>query len=141
MWSYGEYIELDQDDEDKIKKLLMYRKVVKITGGFITLDNGVELLVRGNEGCLGCGSGSYSIMELNKVDNAITNVEFVCDSDVEDNEYDDTSYKIFVFCEDKRIKLLQADGSDGNGYYGTGYYIKVNKAKLPEEVLKELLGN
>ena len=79
-----------------------------------------------NEGCGGCSSGWYSITKLNEVDNAITNVEFDCDGDVA-NEDDDTSYKIFVFCEDTRIKLLQVDGSDGNGYYGTGYTIIVKQ--------------
>ena len=38
---------------------------------------------------------------------------------------DDTSYKIFVYAEDKKIKAVQVDGDDGNGYYGTGYSIMV----------------
>lgn len=60
------------------------------------------------------------------MDNAITNVEFDCDGNTASEE-DDTSYKIFVFCEDTRINLLQVDGSDGNGYYGTGYEIRVKQ--------------
>lgn len=132
MWNYGDYIELNECDEKEIKKLLMGRKV-KVDRDNLILDNGIILKVVANEGCGGCSNGWYSITKLNEVDNAITNVEFVCDGDVEDKEnYDDTSYKIFVFCEDTRIKLLQVDGSDGNGYYGTGYTIKVKKTMLKE---------
>lgn len=64
------------------------------------------------------------MIELNECDNVITNVEFVCDDDAVD-EYDGTSYKIFVYAENQKLKLLQVDGDDGNGYYGTGYSIIV----------------
>ncbi len=84
-------------------------------------------------GCGGCSSGWYSITNLNNVDNAITNVEFDCVGIEDEKTYNDTSYRIFVFCEDTRIKLLQVDGSDGNGYYGTGYTIKVKKTMLKED--------
>lgn len=116
---------LDECDEEEIRELLVGRKV-KVDGDNLILDNGIVLEVIANEGCGGCPSGWYSITKLNEVDNAITNVEFDCDGDVA-NEDDDTSYKIFVFCEDTRIKLLQVDGSDGNGYYGTGYTIIVKQ--------------
>lgn len=63
---------------------------------------------------------------MNDCDNVITNVEIACD-EIEDTWGEDWSYKIFVFAEDKRIKILQVDGSDGNGYYGTGYSIRVKE--------------
>lgn len=115
-------------DEKDIRDLLLYRKIVKVVGDTLYLDNDTELEVCPNEGCGGCSSGWYSLVELNDCDNAITNVEFCCDEDTVD-EYDDTSYKIFVFAENKKIKVLQVDGSDGNGYYGTGYSIIVKEKK------------
>ena len=117
---------LQEYDEDEIREILIGRKV-KVDGDNLILDNGLILEIEPNQGCGGCCSGWYSITKLNEVDNAITNVEFACDEDVENKEYDDTSYKVFVFCEDTRIKLLQVDGTDGNGYYGTGYEIVVRK--------------
>ena len=126
MYKFEDYMELDECDEEKIKELLIGRKV-KVDGNNLILDNGIILEIEANRGC----GGWYSITKLNEVDNAIINVEFVCDGDVEGID-DDTSYKIFVFCEDTRIKLLQVDGSDGNGYYGTGYTIKVKKTMLKE---------
>lgn len=115
---------LDECDEKDIKKLLIGRKV-KVDGDNLILDNGIILEIEANTGCGGCNSGWYSITKLNEVDNAITNVEFECED--LDNYDDEKSYKIFVFCEDTRIQLLQVDGTDGNGYYGTGYTIKVKK--------------
>ena len=116
--------ELEYYETSKIEKLLLYRKIVKVDDDTLYLDNGVELKVIANEGCGGCSSGWYEIMELNGCENAITNVEFVEDCDTV-NDYDDKSYKIFVLACDKRIKILQVDGDDGNGYYGTGYTIMV----------------
>ena len=43
------------------------------------------------------------------------------------NNSDMYSYSIFVLAEDNRIKVLQVDGDDGNGYYGTGYRILVRQ--------------
>ena len=48
----------------------------------------------------------------------------------EDKWSDEYSYKIFVYAENKKIKIVQVDGDDGNGYYGTGYSIAV---KFPEK--------
>ena len=111
-------------NEDEIKELLLYRKVVKVKDDTLILDNGTELTFEGNQGCGGCSSGWYSVTELNECENVITDVEFVCDNDTKDS-YDETSYKIFVYAEDKHIKLAQIDGDDGNGWYGTGYTIYV----------------
>ena len=62
--------------------------------------------------------------ELNGCDNAITSVEF---ESIETYEYGDLSYKIIVYAENKKIKILQVDGNDDNGYYGTGYSIRVKE--------------
>ena len=123
--------ELYFEEEEKIKELLMYRKIVKVDEDTLYLDNGVELQVLPNEGCGGCSNGWYGIEELNGCDNAITDVEFECDRiNPDDNWSEEYSYKIFVFAEDTKIKIVQVDGDDGNGYYGTGYSIRV---KLPNE--------
>lgn len=115
---------LDYCEEKEIRALLMYHKIVKVDGNTLFLDNGTELEVLPNEGCGGCGAGWYDVTELNTCDNAITNVEFECEPT--DEPYcEDFSYKIFVFAESQKIKILQVDGSDGNGYYGTGYSINV----------------
>lgn len=119
----------DSNFEKEMKDLLLYRKIVKaevfddqqVT---LTLDNGVQIITAGNEGCGGCGNGWFYLDELNVCDNVITNVECVC----EENDYDNYVYKIFVFTTDDKINCVQYSGYD-NGYYGTGFavYVKVGE--------------
>lgn len=125
MYKFRDYTEYDYCDEREITKLLLYRKIVRVEGDTLVLDNGVQLEVIPNEGCGGCSNGWYYLTELNKCDNAITKVEFCTDDDFEDDGYNDTSYKIFVYAENEKTKILQVDGSDGNGWYGSGYSIRV----------------
>ena len=110
-------------NEDYIKELLIGHSIKKVDNNTLQLDNEIKLKFYGNEGCC-CGAGCYDITELNDCPNIITNVEF----DIEDNEEvwnEELSYRIFVYAENKQIKLLQCDGDDGNGYYGTGYHIDI----------------
>lgn len=116
----------DYDFERSVKELLLYRKIVKVErlndqDGVLTLDNETQLIVKGNEGCGGCGNGWYYLDELNDCDNVITDVK----CEITGTEYNDV-YKIFVYTEDKQINCVQYSGGD-NGYYGTGYdlYVKV----------------
>lgn len=119
----------DLDFEEKVKKLLLGRKIVKAEKvdeqvAVLTLDTGVELIAQGNDGCGGCGNGWYYLEELNTCDNAITNVECL----VEREEDDGDIYHIFVYADNKKINCLQYSGYD-NGYYGTGYDLRVRVAE------------
>ncbi len=119
-------IKLREDQETEIRELLIGRKVTKVSDDTLTLDDGTKLVIEGNEGCGGCSSGWYELTELNECpDNAIMNVEFETHNNVT-NIYDEHyTFKVFVLAADRRIKLWEVDGDDGNGYYGTGYWIKV----------------
>jgi hypothetical protein len=117
----------DSGFNKEMKDLLLYRKIVKAEAideqtATLTLDNGVEITTKGNEGCGGCGNGWFYLNKLNACDNVITNVECVC----EGSDYDDCVYKIFVFTTDDKIECVSYEGYD-NGYYGTGFevYVKV----------------
>ena len=109
----------DYNFEQKMKELLLYRRVVKVEGSAqdaaLTLDNGTVLSVEGNRGCGGCGNGWYYLNALNECNNAITNVEVSDDGE---------TYHLFVYAEDNRINLLEYEGYD-NGYYGQGYDVYV----------------
>jgi hypothetical protein len=39
----------------------------------------------------------------------------------------DGYYRIFVFADNRRINVASFDGSDGNGYYGTGWWLAVSE--------------
>ena len=115
----------DPHFESEVRALLLFRKIVKAEvlddqTGVLTLDNGPELSVEGNEGCGGCDNGWFYLEELNACDNAITSVK--CET--EGNGYDDCVYHLFVFAENKQIECVRYEGYD-NGYYGTGYNLCV----------------
>ena len=115
-------------EEDEIAHLLVGRKVTKVEEDKILLDDGTQLQFRGNEGCGGCTSGWYELKELHEVDNIITRVEVISDrakhyDDVEVDEH----YEIFVYAENQKLTLARFEGSDGNGYYGTGFTIHVQR--------------
>lgn len=116
----------DEADEKNLKQMLIGHSITKVNEATLELDNGIQLEFIGNEGCL-CGSGEYDISELNDCENIITNVEFT--DEFKGGYAEAHSYKIFVYAENKKIKLLQCDGTDGNGYYGTGYHINIKLKK------------
>lgn len=113
---------LCEQNEKEIEELLLGHKVTADDYDKLILDNGVVLQVCPNIGCCGCESGNYYLQHISSVNNAITNVEFV--EEFEDDFYYE-HYKIFVIADGMTTELLDVYGTDGNGYYGTGYTIDV----------------
>lgn len=124
--SEGETFVLDQ-----LKSALIGHRIIKIDTNrhIITLDNNSMLHFIANRGCGGCCSGNYDITEFNPniVDNVITNVTLSERDSDDPDSWRDKIYEIFVFAENQEMKLLSCEGSDGNGYYGTGYRILISK--------------
>lgn len=127
---------LNECDEKEIEELLLGHKIVADENNdALILDNGVVLQINPNVGCYGCESGNYYLEHIASVNNAITNVEFVNDYEVNDDDYYDEEdyyqhYRIFVIADGVTTELLDVYGTDGNGYYGTGYTIDVY---IPDE--------
>lgn len=130
---------LDEDDREEITDLLIGRKVEKVDGEHIRLDDGTIIKAIGHDGGCACSAGCYDLAVLNGVDNIITNVEYDYrpagdyenpeKSGHPDDPEDDWEgyYRIFVYADNQQINLMQFNGSDGNGYYGTGFEILVRK--------------
>lgn len=118
---------LCEQNETEIEELLLGHKVTADDYDKLILDNGVVLQINPNIGCYGCESGNYYLQHISSVNNAITNVEFV--EEFEDDCYY-KHYRIFVIADGVTTELLDVYGTDGNGYYGTGYTIDVY---LPDE--------
>jgi hypothetical protein len=131
-------------DFEQLRSALFGRKIVNAETiddfeGQLTLDDGTILRVGGNEGGCSCGAGDYPITTLNTVDNAITNVIVEENPDYDDGKCEKCDswscehrgwYRIYVVAEDHTQHLVASfEGSDGNGYYGTGWWISV----LPEK--------
>ncbi len=115
--------------QDDITALLLGRTVTKVDEDTLRLDDGRVLKLKGNDGGCSCSDGDYDLTELNGTDNVITKVEFDDNPDFDGrfvDEYDEGGYyRIFVYADNKKINLATFSGSDGNGYYGTGYQIEV----------------
>lgn len=131
---------LDHDDRDAITALLMGKKVVKVDDEHLLLDDGTTIKAIGHDGGCACSAGCYDLSVLNGVDNVITRVEYdyrpAGDGEKsERGEHPDDPedewtgyYRVFVYAENQRVNLMQFDGTDGNGYYGTGFEILVRGA-------------
>ena len=131
---------LTQDDQAEISGLLMGHKVAKVDGEHLLLDSCVTIKAIGHDGGCACSAGCYDLSVLNGVDNIITRVEYDYHPEGDDWEPgekpghpDDPKdkwtgfYRVFVFAENQQINLMQFDGSDGNGYYGTGFELLVRE--------------
>lgn len=133
-------IGLNHEDQARIEALLLGRTVTKVDSEHLMLDNGTVIKALGHDGGCACSAGCYDLTVLNGVDNVITRVTFdyAPAGDYEDPEKsghpDDPEdkwtgyYRIFVYAENREINLMQFDGSDGNGYYGTGFELLVREA-------------
>ena len=115
----------NQDDMNEIRELLIGHKVTRISEDRLQLDDGRVLQFIGNDGGCACDAGCYPLTELNGVDNVITSVEFANNPGGDDTATYDGTYQIFVYADNTRINLATFRGTDGNGYYGTGYVIQI----------------
>ena len=130
---------LTENDQTEIEALLMGRKVIKADDEHLLLDNGTVIKAIGHDGGCSCSAGCYDLSVLNGVDNIITKVEFdyapagdygtPARSGHPDDPEDKWTgyYRIFVYADNQQINLMQVDGSDGNGYYGTGFGLLVRE--------------
>lgn len=132
---------LNQADQQEIADLLMGRKVTKVDGEHLQLDDGTVIKAIGHDGGCACSAGCYDLSVLNGVDNIITRVDFDYrpagdgeyptfdegDPDAPEDKWTGY-YRVFVFADNQQINLMQFDGTDGNGYYGTGFEILVRPA-------------
>lgn len=121
------------EQEQEIRGLLVGRKIVAVdeAAETLTLDDGTELKILPNEGMC-CSNGDYFVRRLVGAENVILAVDFseqYLDKDQRSEPGDDYRYEIFVYTEgvENGQSILRVDGSDGNGYYGTGYKIRVKR--------------
>jgi hypothetical protein len=148
----------DETDETEIAELLVGRRIVaaekgsfehpglirksrygqgylegRRADGRLTLDDGTALYLFGNRGCGGCISGMYPLEKIAAVDNIITSARVESDPGEGENpddedDYRQGGYRIFVVADAVEINVAEFVGSDGNGYYGTGFELHVVRA-------------
>lgn len=130
-------------DADILKDALVGRSVVSVTKGpgfdhnngpaaVLVLDDGTILQMVGNGPHCACSAGEYDLTELNEMPlNGITNVELVHEYTPDKWEGGRQVFRIFVIAFDGgRSPLAVFEGDDGNGYYGSGFWVQVIKPGL-----------
>lgn len=120
---------IDHYEGERLRELFVGRRVIAAEDGVLTLDDGTRAKVEPNEGCGGCPSGWYELERIATAENVITAVS-VEDEEITGDPYgDDARYRLFVYAAgvDARTELLSVKGSDGNGYYGTGFSLVVKR--------------
>lgn len=135
--------ELHQGSEERLSEILVGRRIVAsekgpmtVPGredwyhdtaeGMLTLDDGTKLYLTGNKGGCSCSAGDYELTDLATVDNVITSARIESNPDDDwDNEGAGGVYKIFVIADATEINVATFEGSDGNGYYGSGFQLYV----------------
>ena len=121
------YIERENFDSGEIYKFfkdnLVGHRITKITHESIELDNGYVVKIHPNYGC-DCGKGNSFIdfpSAKGALDAAIMNVKY------EETEYDEQfsepGFKIFVLMKNHKICFEGNDASDGEPYYGSGFWV------------------
>lgn len=129
-------ITLDHNSDDGLyTQLLRGRYVTSIDDGTITLDDGTELYIHGNDGCGGCESGWYWLEQVYKQGSRrarIMSAYVTYDEDDADEEVPSV-YTIFVMVDGNptQLPLATVRGTDGNGYYGTGFTLTATIQKPP----------
>lgn len=117
-------ITLNQDSDDGLyTQLLRGRYVTSIDDGTITLDDGTELYIHGNEGCGGCESGWYWLEQVYKQGGRQARIMSAYVAYGEDDEDAPSVYTLFVMVDGNptQLPLATVRGDNGNGYYGTGF--------------------
>ena len=129
-------ITLNQDSDDGLyTQLLRGRYVTSIEGGIITLDDGTELHIYGNEGCGGCSSGWYWLEETFKQGTRKARImsAYVAYDEDDTDEEAPSVYTIFVMVDGNptQLPLATVRGDNGNGHYGTGFTLTATIQKPP----------
>lgn len=130
-------------------KLLRGRYVTSIDNGTITLDDGTELYIHGNDGCGGCESGWYWLEQVYKQGSRNARIMSAFVDYDEDDKEPPSVYTLFVMVDGNptQLPLATVRGDDGNGYYGTGFTLTATvkprpapPTVTPQDIIKAIAG-
>lgn len=135
-----EPITYTQNDPQQIADLLIGRRIARAEKGDfdypgrgwrdrpegrLILDDGTILYLAGHDGGCACNAGCYPLEKVAAADNIITSARVECDPHDDSDPRESGAYRIFVFADATEINVAEFVGSDGNGYYGTGFELTV----------------
>ncbi|TDL35696.1 hypothetical protein EVU91_11640 [Macrococcoides bohemicum] len=124
---------IDKQDFEKVKELLLFKKVVEWTDDYIILEDGTKVEVYCSEqDCCAYAGGTFKNVELDAV---ITDVDYKVEKDSEWDEYGDTreSEAVLTLFHNQNViaqNMVEANGGNG-GYYYSVASLKIGEFELP----------
>ena len=123
---------LDKQEFEKVKELLLFKKIVEWNSDYIILEDGTKVEVYCSEqDCCAYASGNFKNVELDAV---ITDVDYKVIKDREWDEYDDTivSEAVLTLFHNQNViaqNMVEADAGNG-GYYYSVASLKIGNIEL-----------
>lgn len=124
---------LGRQDFEKVKDLLLFKKVVEWTDDYIILDDGTKVEVYcSDKDCCAYAGGTFKNVELDAV---ITDVDYTVERDSEwDEDYNTRiSEAVLTLFHNQNViaqNMVEADGGNG-GYYYSVASLKIGGFELP----------
>lgn len=123
MGNWSDSIEQDQL-ADKLREVVIGRKLVSADGDVITLDNGTKIRIEGSSDC--CAWGAATVGKIIDSEHVITGVSSE-DLDQEE-DYGPQRARVFLMTTAGSAMEISQEWDESNGYYFYGLYLNVTEA-------------
>lgn len=107
---------------DRLREIVVGRKLVSVEGETVTLDNGTKIRIEGSSDC--CAWGDATIGKIIDSEHVITGVQSV------DGEGDyPNSASVFLMTDAGTAMEIAQKWDESNGYYFYGLYLTVTEVE------------
>lgn len=107
-----------QELADRLREVVIGRKLLSAEGGTITLDNGTKISIEGSSDC--CAWGDATIGKIIDSEHVITGVRSVDDGDP-------NKATVFLMTDAGSAMEISQEWEESNGYYFYGLYFTVTE--------------
>lgn len=104
---------------DRLREVVIGRKLTRVDGETITLDNGTQIRISGSSDC--CAWGDATLGKIADSEHVITGVRSVDDGDP-------NKATVFLMTDAGSAMEIAQEWDESNGYYFYGLYLTVSEA-------------
>ena len=117
-------------DEEELKGLLLFKRIVEWTEDKLILEDGLEVTLETSE--WDCCAGAYGSFKDVKLDAVITDVKIGDEKDIPDDDTRISQNTITIFHNQNQIAQadMTADAGNGGYYYSVGSMV-IGKLHFP----------
>lgn len=110
-----------EDLADKLREVVIGRRLTSVEGETLTLDNGTQIKIEGSSDC--CAWGDATLGAIVDSEHIITGVRSAEDGDR-------SKATVFLMTESGSAMEIAQEWDESNGYYFYGLYLTVTEAAL-----------